>query len=142
TTEQRQVLEGARDSDLSDHVRGLVEDAHAVEQDVALGRVVDAAEAIEERGLAGAVRADQAQELALGEIEGDAVERDDAAKAHADIFDGKQRRATALRGGSIDARAIRYPRVHALDPIRSGLRSMAAASRSRTCLPSPFGPQL
>ena len=44
------------------------------------GRRVEAAEAVEQRGLAGAVRADQAENLPSAMIERDAVERDDAAE--------------------------------------------------------------
>ena len=39
-------------------------DARAVEQDLALGRVVDAGQQVEDRRLAGAVRADQAVQRA------------------------------------------------------------------------------
>ena len=63
--EQREVLERAADADLGDAVRRAVEDALPFEQDVAASRRVEAAEAVEQRGLAGAVRADQAEQLAL-----------------------------------------------------------------------------
>ena len=52
---------------------------------------VKAAEAIEQRRLAGAVRADQAADLAASDLEGDIVQRDDAAEAHRHVVDAKQR---------------------------------------------------
>ena len=57
--EQAEVLEAARDAERRDLVRGAGEQVLAVEGDAArLGRV-EAADAVEERGLAGAVGADQ-----------------------------------------------------------------------------------
>ena len=46
---------------------------------------VEPRQAVEERGLAGAVRADQADDLPARDVERDAVERDDAAEAHRDV---------------------------------------------------------
>src|SRR4029077_8415861 len=65
--------------------------AHAFHQDVAGGRLVEPGEAIEERGLAGAVGPDQAEYLALVHVEGHAVERDDAAEHDADVAYSEQR---------------------------------------------------
>ena len=78
--EQREVLEGAADADVGDAVRRPAQDAAALEQDVAGARRVEPAEAVEQRRLAGAVRADQAEDLALPHVERDVVERDDAAE--------------------------------------------------------------
>ena len=78
--EQREVLEGAGDADLGDPVRRAVEQRAALEQDLASVGRVEAAEAIEQCRLAGAVGADQAEDLALLQLERDAVERDDAAE--------------------------------------------------------------
>ena len=64
----------------------------ALEQDVARGRRVEAAQAVEQRGLAGAVRPDQAEQMPSGDVERHVVERDDAAETHADI---RARRAAA-----------------------------------------------
>ena len=90
---QRQILKRAADADLGDPVRRLVEDGLALKLNVAMVRRVEPAEAIEQGGLAGAVRADQAQEHALGHVERHVVERDDAAETHADILDRQQRRS-------------------------------------------------
>src|SRR5690606_4869492 len=55
------------------------------------------AQAVEEGGLAGAVRTDEAEDLPLVLVERNAVEGDDAAEAQVDIIDREQRRARARR---------------------------------------------
>ena len=87
---QSDVLEGAADADFGDPVRRPLQDAHAFHQDVAGARLVEPAEAVEERGLAGAVRPDQAEDLALMHVERHAVQRDDAAEHDADVANRKQ----------------------------------------------------
>jgi len=66
-------------------------EAPALEQDLALGIAVDAAYAVEQGRLARAVRPDQAADLPLTHVEGDAVERDHAAEAHDDVSNLQQR---------------------------------------------------
>ena len=88
--EQRDVLEGAADADVADAMRRLGQDALTFHQDVALARLVQPAQAIEQRGLAGAVRADQSEDLAATLIERDVVQRDDAAEHNAHLANGKQ----------------------------------------------------
>ena len=92
---------------------GAVQHRLALEQDVAAVRRVEPADAVEQCRLAGAVRADQPEDLAFVDRERDAVERDDAAKAHRDIADFEQRRA----------------------PMRAPPRQMPSARR-----PTPSGP--
>ena len=58
---QREVLERPRDPDLRDAVRGHAQEVVAVELDRAARRVIQAAHAVEQRGLARAVRADRAR---------------------------------------------------------------------------------
>ena len=82
---QRDVLEGAADADLGDPVRRPRQDAGAFHQDVAGARLVEPGEAIEQRGLAGAVRSDQAEDCALVHVEGHAIQRDDAAEHDANV---------------------------------------------------------
>ena len=89
---QRDVLEGAADADLGDPVRRPRQDARAFHQDVAGRRLIEPGEAVEQRGLAGAVRADQAEDLALVHVEGHAVQRDDAAEHDADVANREQGR--------------------------------------------------
>src|SRR3546814_20860460 len=79
--EQLDVLEGARDAGAGDPVRRQRGDIGAVEQQPALGRVVDAADQVEHRGLAGAIRPDDGEDLAAGDVETDPVDGADAAEA-------------------------------------------------------------
>ena len=85
--EELQVLEGARDAQRRDAVRlagqqvmlaGLVAEHHA-----ALLRVVEAADAVQHRGLAGAVGADQRVHGVRLHLEADIVHGDNAAEGHA-----------------------------------------------------------
>ena len=103
--EQREVLEGAGDADLGDAVRRAGEHRAAFEQDIAAIGRVEPADAVEQRGLAGAVRPDQPEDLALLDGERDAVERDDAAEAQSDVADFEQRRAPDGRAGRARAAA-------------------------------------
>ena len=90
--EQGDVLEGAADADFGDPVRRPLQDALAFHQDVAGARLVEPAQAVEQRGLAGAVRPDQAEDLALMHVERHAVQRDDAAEHDADVANREQGR--------------------------------------------------
>ena len=92
--EQRQVLESAADAEAGDAVARQREQRRAAERDVAAVALVEPRHAVEERGLARAVGSDQADDLAGRDVEGDAVERDDAAEAHGDILHAQQ----GLRG--------------------------------------------
>ena len=58
-----------------DLVRLEADDAALVEQDVAVVGLVDARDQVEERRLAGAVRADHADDLALGDVQVEARTR-------------------------------------------------------------------
>ena len=71
--------------------RGEARQRAALELDVAVGEAIDAADAVEQRGLAGAVRADQAADLAVADVERDAAQRDDAAEAHRHVGNAEQR---------------------------------------------------
>jgi hypothetical protein len=80
--EQAQRLEGARDSLACDQVRLEAGDALAREDDVALRRLVDAGDEVEERRLAGAVRADHGDDLALVDVEVEPGDDLQAAEGH------------------------------------------------------------
>src|SRR6185295_8549469 len=67
------------------------EQGTAVEKDIAAAALIQARQAIEERGLARAVGPDEADDAAGRHVEGDIVERDDAAKANADVLHAQQR---------------------------------------------------
>ena len=72
-------------------------------------RLVEPADDVEQRGLAGAVRADEGADLALLDGEGQPVERDDATEAHADVLDLEQRHAGPLGDPSVPSRAVSHP---------------------------------
>ena len=98
--EQRDVLEGAADAEAGHAVAAEALERAALEQDVAVGVAVDAADAVEQRGLAGAVRSDQAADLAIADIERHAAERDTPPKRMATLD-------TRSRGVSTDPGGIR-----------------------------------
>src|SRR5213594_283190 len=89
--EQREVLEGAADAEVGDAVRRQRQQRAVAEADVPPLWRVEPAQAVEQRRLAGAVGADEPDDLALGHVEGDAVERDDASEADGEITDGENR---------------------------------------------------
>src|SRR5690606_21629593 len=95
--EQPDVLEGARDPGTRD-----AKPLHLLEQkllavgmvgELADGRLVEAGQAVEHRGLAGAVRPDDRGDLALVRGEREVVDRDQAAEAHGQVLHLAQRRA-------------------------------------------------
>ncbi len=93
--EEADVLEGARDLGLFGNpeiVQPLELDGVAVimrELHGARGRLVEAGDAVEHGGLAGAVRSDQRGDLAPLGIEGEVVDGDDAAETHRQVVDGQ-----------------------------------------------------
>ena len=86
-----QELEGAADAKAIQLGRPQAGDDLAVDLDLATGRRELAEDAVEERGLAAAVRADQAEDLALLHVEADAIDGLDAAKALLDFADFEDR---------------------------------------------------
>ena len=73
--EDLQVLEGARETEPRQLVRGHAGDVLAGEQDAPAARRVETGDHVEQRGLAGAVRADHGKDLAGLDCEAHAVER-------------------------------------------------------------------
>jgi hypothetical protein len=78
--EQPDVLERARHPEMRDRVRRKAPDRLPVEDHLARSRLVDAGEHVEERRLARAVRADQADDRATRDREVDVVHGDEAAE--------------------------------------------------------------
>src|SRR5581483_3599130 len=78
--EQADVLEGAGDAAIDDLVGLEPDNALAGEDQLAAGRREQAGDDVEERGLAGPVRADQAEHLALFDLNGDAADGAQAAE--------------------------------------------------------------
>src|SRR3546814_17179333 len=65
----------------------------ALEGDAARPRLVEAIDAVEHRRLAGAVRADDREDLALADLEADVVHRGDAPEAEPDVLKRQPRPA-------------------------------------------------
>ena len=111
--EQPERLERARDAAVRDLVRREPDDALAVEQDVAGVGLVDAGDEVEERRLAGAVRADDAHDLALVHLQVQIVDALEPAERLAHPLELEQ--ASAIRrsppvpapGAPADARPLR-----------------------------------
>ena len=94
--EERQVLEGAADAEAGDAMRRHGEQRPAVKLDLSAAGNVEPAHAVEERRLAGAVGADEADDLALADVEGHAVQGHDAAEPDGDVaHDEKRARQSA-----------------------------------------------
>ena len=85
--EQGDVLEGARDSQPRPRRRTHADDVVAVEDDATLLRPVYAADAIEQAGLAGAVRSDDGVQGAVGDRKADVGKSGDAAEAQQETRD-------------------------------------------------------
>src|SRR5438874_326561 len=85
--EHLQKLEGAADAETIQFGRPQSGDDLAIDLDLATGRRELAEDAVEQRGLAAAVRTDQPEDLALLHVEGYAVDGLDAAKALFDAAD-------------------------------------------------------
>jgi hypothetical protein len=62
----------------------------AVQADIPARRPIKPAQAVEQRGLAGAVRADQSHDPTLGDRERNRIERNNAAEAHRHVLDLQQ----------------------------------------------------
>src|SRR5438067_225037 len=81
---------GARDPAADDAVRRRAQQAAPVEDDLAVVRPVEPRDQVEDRRLAGAVRPDQPDDLALTDVERDVVDGNDPAEAPRQLLDRKQ----------------------------------------------------
>ena len=88
--EQLDVLERARNAELGHFVRRQRGQLAPFELDLAGGRRVDAADQVEHRRLARSVRPDQREHLAALHIEADAIDRENAAEANAQVAGGQE----------------------------------------------------
>lgn len=86
------ALRDLYDPEREDPVRTHAVDGLAHEVDLAIARRHDTADGHERGGLAGAVRADQRHDLSLGQIQGDALERMDAAIVGVEVLHLKHQR--------------------------------------------------
>ena len=90
--EQLDVLEGAGDAEAGDLVGREMGDLLALEGDEARSRPVQAADEVEDGGLAGAVGADQREHLVRPHLEGDVVDGLEAAELHRQVVGCQERR--------------------------------------------------
>ena len=90
----------------------------ALEGDAAIGRVIETVDAVQHRGLAGAIRADDRADFALADVERNIRERLDAAESERHILDRQQRpgvRDDAGRRALSCRRLQRRPPRHRVD---------------------------
>ena len=85
--EEPQRLERARDAALADLVRLEADEAFPLEQDVAAVRPVDAGDQVEERRLPRAVRPDDADDLALVDVDVEVDDDGETAEVERDLLD-------------------------------------------------------
>ena len=104
--EQCDVLEGAADAKSGHAVAAQVLERAALEQDVAVGEAIEAADAVEQRCLARAVWPDQATDLGRSDIERHTAKCDHAAEAHRDLGNPQQGGIGQHQGASMDGRPI------------------------------------
>jgi hypothetical protein len=84
--EQLDVLERAGDAEARDPVGRHLGDVLILEEDPSRGRAIDPRNQVEDRALAGAVRPDDRQDLALLDREGHRVDRLQATEMKREIF--------------------------------------------------------
>jgi hypothetical protein len=97
--EQPDALERAGDPEARELMRPDVAQRALAPRDVAVVGAHEAADHVEERRLARAVGADDADDLARRDLQGDVVERGQAAEAHRDRVDAQPVSLSALVGG-------------------------------------------
>jgi hypothetical protein len=123
--EQAEPLQGARDAEAGELVRPDPAQRPALPGDLPGVRSDEAADDVEQRGLAGAVGPDEAEHLAVADVERHGVEGLEAAERDADVAHTEQRLAAARagRGGAQVRRPLRCGRLPA------GVHVDAATSR-------------
>ena len=85
--EQLDVLERARDAHAGDLVRRHAGDVAILVEQAPRGRLVEPRDHVEDRRLAGAVGADDGEDLALADLEIDVVDRLEAAEVERETVD-------------------------------------------------------
>src|SRR5262249_56109211 len=126
--EKCRTLEGAADANRGDIGSRTAAQRVAVQTNVAALGPIKPAQAIEQCGLAGAVRADQSGDAAFAYREADIFERDDAAEPHRQLRDFQQWRGRARRRGR-HGRRRRRP----ADPAALCYRSSSAPPLLTAC---------
>ena len=123
--EELDVLERPRDAAVDDAVRRRPQQRLPVEDEIARLRLVQPRDHVEERRLAGAVRADQPDDLARVRLDRDVVQRDYPAEQPGDVLDREQGRHPRTlkrftRADTLDASAPAPSRCGPVPPRRSG----------------------
>ena len=124
--EELDVLERPRDAELRDSVRCESGDVASFEGDPPSLRPVQSGDGIQERGLPSAIRADDGEDLAALDVDGDARERHDTAESQVQICGAE---LGAHPPGEHRRRRARV-RTYRSSPSRS--RTSPPRSRSRT----------
>src|ERR1700730_5036888 len=114
-------LKGASDSELGDSVRRHARDRGSLPLDVAAIQTVHTADAVEQRGLAGAVWTDDADDLAFRDLEGDAVYCCDAAKALGHVLQLQLRRRRLVHSEVSRRDCRRYDQLSRLRPPKKSM---------------------
>ena len=122
--ERPRDLEGAADAAIDDAVRRAARDLVALEADRARGRRQRAGEHVEDRALARAVRADQAEDLALLDLERHVVDGGEAAEALDQPLD-RQHAGVRVAGVQLRHSPRRACRPAAAAPARAAAGSSA-----------------
>src|SRR6185312_15815263 len=131
---QREILKGAANAERRHAVPRFAQEVAPLEEDAAAFRLVEPAHAVEKRGLARAIGADQAADLSSRDLEGNAIERHYAAEADRQRADGEQRQVAS---GGFDGHLGRSPQFAKRNSV--GDRP-AAQPGSRPCAARPCGP--
>ena len=84
---QRQVLEDRLDAVMASFLDRAEPDLFALYVDATVVRLVEPGQDLDQSGLAGAVVADQAEDLAPAQVQVHAPQRGHGAEAHGDVFD-------------------------------------------------------
>src|SRR6056297_2535753 len=123
--EKRDVLEGARDALPRDLVGLHVGALLALVPDLALLRVVEAADDVEHRRLAGAVGADDRADLTLADVEADVLDRHHAAEAQRYVL--HLHHHPADRAAVLGGEALRRHLVHSAAAFAVSMGTTAAS---------------
>ena len=119
-------LERTRDTAGPPVSRAKSGDGLPIETDLAAVRPVEPGNEIEQGGLAGTVRADDADQFALGEVEIDVVDRGEPAEAPCQSTQGKQ----GCMAGDWRVRAVSDLRTHQMVPNRPCGRNRTSSKRT------------
>src|SRR6185369_4026341 len=111
----------------------------AVEGDGTFAVLVQPRQAIEQGGLARSIGTDQARDLTARHVEGDAVERHDAAEPHRDSANGKQAGGRRCRGCDHAVFPCLHWRCSCLSPGEDCMLSRNGAG-TKGCFPGPRRP--